>query len=108
MTFRTYVSYISYYFLKPIIFSPVDYLVTLCLTILEYCVTKRGSLMDLLHVPSPDSNNPQCQVSLSGETPEVDVIVRQAMSHHHNDLKSVADSLYQLANAKLVGYFKLF
>lgn len=56
--------------------------------------------MDL--VPAPDSLNPQCQVPLSGETLEVDLIVQQAISQHHNDLRSVADYLYRLAFAKLV------
>lgn len=63
-------------------------------------MTKRESLMDL--VPAPDSLNPQCQVPLSGETCEVDLIVQQAISQHHNDLRSVADFLYRLAFAKLV------
>ena len=63
-------------------------------------MTKRESLMDI--VSSPDSINPECQVPLSGETPEVDLIVHQAISQHHNDLTSVADFLYQLAFAKLV------
>lgn len=68
---------------------------------LENCVTKRESLTDL--VPTPDSNNPQCQVPLSGETPEVDIIVQL-----HNDLTSVADVLYQLGFPKLVSCFKFF
>ena len=63
-------------------------------------MTKSDSLTDL--VPTPDSNKPQCQVPLSGETPEVDLIVQQAISQHHNDLTSVADVLYQLGFAKLV------
>ena len=63
-------------------------------------MNKRESLMDL--VPSRDSINPECQVPLSGETPEVDLIVQQAISQHSNDLLSVADFLYQLAFAKLV------
>ena len=69
-------------------------------------MTKCKSLMDL--VPSPESINPQCQVPLSGETPEVDVIVQQAISQHHSDLTSVADFLYQLGFAKLVCCFRFF
>ena len=63
-------------------------------------MTKRESLMDL--VPTTDSINLQCQIPLSGETPEVDLIVQHAIRQHHNDLTSVADFLYQLAFGKLV------
>lgn len=66
----------------------------------ENDATKRESLMDL--VPTTDSINPQCQIPLSGETPEVDLIVQHAIRQHHNDLTSVADFLYQLAFGKLV------
>ena len=73
---------------------------------LEHCAAKYGSLMDL--VPSPNHNNLQSQAPLSGETHEVDAIVQQAISHNHNDLISVADFLYQLANEKLVGCVEFF
>lgn len=79
--------------------------VTVFLTFLECCTAERGSLMDIIH--SLVSTSPQCDVPLSGETPEVDVIVRQAISRDHNNLESVADSLYQLANSKLVGFLSI-
>ena len=63
-------------------------------------MTKRELPMDL--VPIPDSINPQCQIPLSGETPEVDLIAQNAINQHHNDLMSVADFLYQLAFGILV------
>ena len=54
---------------------------------------------------SISNRNIQSKVPLSGETPEVDAIIREAMRHHHNDLISMAEFLYQLANEKLVGCF---
>lgn len=65
----------------------------------EHCVAGRRSLLDLttLH----NSTVRQCDVPLSGETPDVDEIVQQAISHDHNNMISVANSLYQLANEKL-------
>ena len=54
-------------------------------------------------IPSPDSTTPQCDVPLSGETPEVDAIVRQAIRQDHSNLMSVSESLYHLASEKLVG-----
>ena len=35
----------------------------------------------------------------------MDAIIREAMRHHPNDLISMAEFLYQLANEKLVGCF---
>ena len=58
--------------------------------------------MDLMPI---SNRNIQSKVPLSGETPEVDAIIREAMRHHHNDLISMAEFLYQLANEKLVGCF---
>ena len=61
--------------------------------------------MDLMPI---SNRNIQSKVPLSGESPEVDAIIREAMTHHHNDLISMAEFLYQLANEKLVGCFQLF
>lgn len=65
----------------------------------ENCAAKHRSLMDLMPI---SNRNIQSKVPLSGETPEVDAIIREAMRHHHNDLISMAEFLYQLANEKLV------
>ena len=73
-------------------------------TLLEHCINEHGSLLNL--ITSPDSTAPQCDVPLSGESPEVDAIVRQAISRDHNNLMSVAESLYSMANDKLVGCFQ--
>ena len=74
---------------------------TYFLIFLDHCVTTQKSLLDLL--PTPDSSIRQSDVPLSGESPEVDVVVTQAISRDHNNLMSVADSLYHQANEKLVG-----
>lgn len=61
------------------------------------------SLLNLINFPN--NTIQQCDIPLSGETPEVDEIVRQAISHDPNNLMLAANSLYQLAQDKLVSYF---
>ena len=60
------------------------------------------SLLNLINFP--DNTIPQCDIPLSGETPEVDEIVQQVISHDPNNLMLAANSLYQLAQDKLVSY----
>lgn len=72
----------------------------------DHCAADSGSLLKLL--TSPDDQAPQCDIPLSGEAPEVDAIVQQAIARDHRNLMSVADSLYQLATDKLVGSCQCF
>ncbi|XP_015779474.1 PREDICTED: uncharacterized protein LOC107357352 [Acropora digitifera] len=66
----------------------------------EHCDAQHMSLLNLINFPN--NTIPQCDIPLSGETPEVDEIVRQAISHDPNNLMLAANSLYQLAQDKLV------
>ena len=68
---------------------------------LDHCVNKRKSLNDL--ISTPGGIDLQSDVPLSGESPEVDVIARDAIISDPNHLMSVAASLYQEASEKLVG-----
>lgn len=78
------------------------FFVTLCsYFFLDHCVNKRKSLRDL--ISTPEGIDLQSDVPLSGESPEIDVIARDAISADPNHLMSVAASLYQQANKKLVG-----
>ena len=68
---------------------------------LDHCVNKRKSLKDL--ISTPGGIDLQSDVPLSGESPQVDVIARDAIISDPNHLMSVAASLYQEASEKLVG-----
>lgn len=73
------------------------------LSILEHCDAQHMSLLNLINFPN--NTIQQCDIPLSRETPEVDEIVLQAISHDPNNLMLAANSLYQLAQDKLVSYF---